>query len=79
MGGEDAEGAQSREREREKEKNNESSERQECFSGNVFQENEEGNISFRKKGDLEARMDLKMSELQKRLRKHWEAISTSQP
>lgn len=50
MGGEDAEGAQSREREREKEKNNESSERQECFSGNVFQENEEGNIMLRKKG-----------------------------
>lgn len=36
--------------EREKEKNNESSERQECFSGNVFQENEEGNIMLRKKG-----------------------------
>lgn len=47
--------------EREWEKNNESSERQERFSGNVFQENKESNITQRRRAYLEARMGLKMS------------------
>lgn len=49
------------ERDREREENNESSERQERFSGNVFQENEESHIRLRKRGYLEGRMGLKMS------------------
>lgn len=34
---------------KQREKNNESSERQECFNGNIFQENEESNITLRKR------------------------------